>query len=48
MGDNCPRRRVPGFQFHDLQHTGNALAAATGASLADLMARMGTDPHGPQ
>jgi hypothetical protein len=30
-----------GFHFHDLRHTGNTLAAGTGASLADLMARMG-------
>ncbi len=29
------------FHFHDLRHTGNTLAAGTGASLADLMARMG-------
>ena len=29
------------FHFHDLRHSGNTLAAATGASLADLMARMG-------
>ncbi len=27
--------------FHDLRHTGNALAAATGASTRELMARMG-------
>ena len=32
---------LPGFHFHDLRHTGNTLAADTGASLADLMARMG-------
>ncbi|WP_245719082.1 tyrosine-type recombinase/integrase [Micromonospora rhizosphaerae] len=32
---------LPGFHFHDLRHTGNTLAAGTGASLADLMARMG-------
>jgi integrase len=32
---------LPGFHFHDLRHTGNALASRTGASLADLMARMG-------
>ena len=32
---------LPGFHFHDLRHTGNALAADTGASLGDLMARMG-------
>ena len=35
------RAGLPGFHFHDLRHTGNTLAAATGASLADLMARMG-------
>ncbi|EWM66707.1 integrase [Micromonospora sp. M42] len=32
---------LPGFHFHDLRHTGNTLASRTGASLADLMARMG-------
>jgi integrase len=32
---------LPGFHFHDLRHTGNNLAAATGASLAELMHRMG-------
>lgn len=30
-----------GFHFHDLRHTGNTLASQSGASLADLMARMG-------
>ena len=29
--------------FHDLRHTGNHFAAASGASLKDLMARMGHD-----
>ncbi|MFV2088660.1 tyrosine-type recombinase/integrase [Micromonospora sp. LOL_021] len=29
------------FHFHDLRHTGNNLAAATGASTRDLMSRMG-------
>jgi len=29
------------LHFHDLRHTGNTLAAATGASLKELMARMG-------
>ncbi len=33
----------PGLHFHDLRHTGNTLAAATGTSLRDLMARMGHD-----
>lgn len=37
------RERVglPEFRFHDLRHTGNTLAAATGASTKELMARMG-------
>jgi integrase len=30
-----------GFLFHDLRHTGNHLAAATGASTRELMHRMG-------
>lgn len=30
-----------GFHFHDLRHTGNNLAAATGASNRDLIHRMG-------
>lgn len=34
---------VPGLHFHDLRHTGNHLAAQTGASLRDLMRRMGHD-----
>ena len=32
-----------GLHFHDLRHTGNTLAAATGVSTRDLMARMGHD-----
>jgi integrase len=35
------RLGLPHVHFHDLRHTGNTLAAATGASLADLMARLG-------
>jgi integrase len=37
------RRKVgmDGFRFHDLRHTGQTLAAAAGASLADLMKRLG-------
>jgi integrase len=31
----------PDLRFHDLRHTGATLAAATGATLADLMARLG-------
>jgi integrase len=34
---------VPGLHFHDLRHTRNTLAAQTGASLKDLMTRMGHD-----
>lgn len=30
-----------GFRFHDLRHTGNMWAAATGANLRELMERMG-------
>jgi integrase len=29
------------LHFHDLRHTGNTLAAASGASLRELMAHMG-------
>lgn len=32
---------LPQLRFHDLRHTGNTLAAATGASTKELMARMG-------
>jgi integrase len=32
-----------GLHFHDLRHTGNHFAAASGASLMDLLARMGHD-----
>lgn len=32
---------MPTFRFHDLRHTGNTLAAMTGASTRELMARMG-------
>jgi integrase len=35
------RAGLPDFRFHDLRHTGNTLAAATGASTKELMARMG-------
>jgi len=32
---------MTGTHFHDLRHTGNALTAATGATLRELMDRMG-------
>ena len=32
---------LSGFHFHDLRHTGNALAGEEGASLRELMERMG-------
>ena len=35
------RLGMEGFHIHDLRHTGNTLAAATGASTKELMARMG-------
>jgi integrase len=34
---------LTGIHFHDLRHTGNTLAASTGASLRELMDRMGHD-----
>ena len=34
---------LPAIHFHDLRHTGNTLAANAGASLRDLMERMGHD-----
>jgi integrase len=37
------RLGVPGLHLHDLRHTGNTLAAQSGASLRDLMVRMGHD-----
>jgi integrase len=35
------KAHLVGLRFHDLRHTGNTLAAATGASTKELMARMG-------
>lgn len=32
---------VPGAHFHDLRHTGGTLAATTGATTKELMARLG-------
>jgi hypothetical protein len=32
---------MPELLFHDLRHTGNTMAAAQGASLEELMERMG-------
>jgi len=37
----CAAVGVEGLRFHDLRPTGNTLAATTGASLKDLMGRMG-------
>lgn len=37
----CTKAGVPDVHFHDLRHTGGTLAAATGASLKELMARLG-------
>ncbi|MGH3262176.1 MAG: tyrosine-type recombinase/integrase [Trebonia sp.] len=33
--------RLPELHFHDLRHTGNTMAAAQGATLRELMERMG-------
>ncbi|WP_220447141.1 tyrosine-type recombinase/integrase [Nonomuraea deserti] len=41
--DSTTRIGVPGLHFHDLRHTGNTIAAGSGASLKDLMQRMGHD-----
>ena len=35
------RADLPEIHFHDLRHTGNVLTASAGASLRELMARMG-------
>ncbi|MFF3015199.1 tyrosine-type recombinase/integrase [Streptomyces sp. NPDC057939] len=37
----CREAGVKGLHFHDLRHTGNTLAASTGASTRELMTRMG-------
>ncbi|MGS2587901.1 tyrosine-type recombinase/integrase [Streptomyces hebeiensis] len=37
----CGEAGIKGLHFHDLRHTGNTLAAATGASTRELMTRMG-------
>jgi len=35
------KAKRPDLRFHDLRHTGAVMAAATGATLAELMARLG-------
>lgn len=35
------KAKLSGFHFHDLRHTGNTLAAQSGATLRNLMTRMG-------
>jgi integrase len=37
----CAAVEVPGLHFHDLRHTGNTLAATSGASTKELMTRFG-------
>jgi integrase len=37
------KAELPGIHFHDLRHTGNTLAASTGATMRELMDRMGHD-----
>jgi len=41
--ENVAAVGAPGLHFHDLRHTGNTLASATGTALRSLMARMGHD-----
>jgi integrase len=41
--ENTRKIGSPGLHFHDLRHTGNTIAASSGASLKDLMQRMGHD-----
>ncbi|MFC4052217.1 tyrosine recombinase XerC [Actinomadura syzygii] len=42
-GETVTALGVPDLHFHDLRHTGNTFAAESGASLRDLMERMGHD-----
>lgn len=44
----CDEVGLSGVHLHDLRHTGNTLAAATGASLRELMVRMATPVRGQQ
>ena len=37
----CTAAGAPGLHFHDLRHTGGTLAAASGATIKELMARLG-------
>jgi integrase len=37
----CNQAGAPGLHFHDLRHVGGTMAAGTGASLKELMARLG-------
>jgi hypothetical protein len=37
----CKAAGISGVVFHDLRHTGNTLAAASGANLRERMERMG-------
>ena len=39
-------RRPPDLRWHDLRHTGAVLAAQTGATLAELMGRLGHSTPG--
>ncbi|MFI6145691.1 hypothetical protein [Streptomyces sp. NPDC051109] len=46
VAEGLPGSRDQGLHFHDLRHTGNTLAASTGASTRELMARMGHSTAG--
>ncbi|GAA1294038.1 putative prophage phiRv2 integrase [Planotetraspora silvatica] len=41
--ENTRKIGFSGLHFHDLRHTGNTIAAGSGATLRDLMERMGHD-----
>lgn len=48
-GRSIARGRLPAWpdlRFHDLRHTGAVLAAQAGATLAELMARLGHSTPG--
>ncbi len=40
---NTKKVGFPSLRFHNLRHTGNTIAASSGATLRDLMERMGHD-----
>ncbi|MEU1390420.1 MULTISPECIES: hypothetical protein [unclassified Nonomuraea] len=45
---NTQKIGFPGLHFHDLRHTGNTIAASSGASLQDLSSAWDTTRSGPR